>query len=251
MPDWRSQGQVITFATDLDANQQFASRWMTAKKGQTALGIAASYGHPELATQLAAMNHLHGVTTKLRHGQRLKLPGQFSTVAFNVLCDDIAPQITDGYAVFEVINRPGRVGINKFDGYNPIVMVLSVRFENYQGYNGVAIEQDIEKLERMAGRGRFAGTGQAPPAVVRCSVTGPHGVPMWLIPANYQASLHNPSAPTWRITTLAWDNTAENVLRDDWGRRIRQQCTVTLTQYTPVAPITRSVTERTRAKVAR
>jgi hypothetical protein len=246
MPQWNGM-QLITFATELDENQSFRSTWVTAKRGQTILGVVATFGHPELAYQVARMNGIRSYMSKLTHGERLKLPGTFSTVSFNVLSDAVPSTITDGYAVYEIVNRPGRVGINKFDGYNPVAMQLNLQFEAYQGQNGTDVENSISKLERMGCRGQFAGTGQSPPPAVRVSTTDNHGQPVWCIPSNYQWSPHNPSAPLWRVTAITWDATADSVLRDDNGKRVRQLCQVTLTQYTPVAPISRSVTERARA----
>jgi hypothetical protein len=76
VPQWNGS-QLITFATELDQNQAYRTTWTTARRGQTILAIVATYGHPELAYEVAQANGLRSYTAKLKHGQRLKLPGTF------------------------------------------------------------------------------------------------------------------------------------------------------------------------------
>jgi hypothetical protein len=93
--DW--MGQKITFATEVDPDQQFdRATWVKAKQGQTIRAIAAQKGHPEWAELILSMNHnrdvlphpkpqrgksvpsqpkLHSSTQRLREGADIKLPG--------------------------------------------------------------------------------------------------------------------------------------------------------------------------------
>jgi hypothetical protein len=79
--------------------------------------------------------------------------------------------------------------------------------------------------------------------VLRVSATDKHGNVVPLIPADYQWSEQHQNAPLFRISAIAWD---ASPLRNHRGHRIRQLATVTVTQYTPLHFIERSVSRRTR-----
>ena len=202
----------------------------------------------------AHVSRLRTVHDKLRVGASIKLPGTMKQgFFFNVHADDKPPRITSGYAKYSIENVPGRRGINKFDGYDPIVMEVPVQFENYSHFRndsgqgiGHGIESDIQMLERMAGRGDYPGAAIGPPAVIRVSTTDSDGNMVPLIPPNYQWTPTHTNAPLWRITDISWDDTA--VERNTDGYRVRQKAVITLTQYTPLVFIQRSVTQRAKAK---
>ena len=56
---------------------------------------------------------------------------------------------------------PGRVGINRFLGYDPIAIDIPIQFENYSGDNGQVIEQNIQTLERSCWRATTPYSGSA------------------------------------------------------------------------------------------
>lgn len=238
-------GQLITFQVETDDDQRFESSiWIAVQKKDTVQKIASRRGHPELARRIADMNNIRSVRSVLTRKQ-IKVPGTLRKASgFHVLAGDGAPQVTGGYSKLEILDRPQRVGLTNFMGYDPITMDIPIRFEAFATGQGVNIEVDIRTLERMAGRGNFAGVGVGPPPVIRVSTTNGRGEPVPLIPANYQWSKDNPSAPLWRVSGIAWD--AEPI-RNGAGNRIRQLAVVTVQQHVKVSLATRSASERARS----
>ena len=251
-------GQQITFAPEQDPDQHYTRYvFVRAHKGDTIRKIAARAGHPELVHEILLLNrkvklknghHLRSATQVLKTNTLIRLPGTLKKgAAFSVLCGAERPIVKDGYAMYDIVERPGRVGINRFKGYNPISMDIAVQFEGFAHDDGPAIERKIAALERMAGRGDFRGAADGPPAVVRISVTDNNGNVVPLIPPNYQWSPKNPTAPLYRISGIAWDAGAQSDAR---GYRTRQTATVTVTQYTPLTVVKRSASQRAKAKWA-
>jgi hypothetical protein len=276
-----SLGQLISFAIEKDEDQRFRRWiWIAVKVGDTVNKIAARRGHPEDVHDIKKENSIRSASAVLLHKPRrkgdrtkIKVPGELrAALSFDVLAGAQPPRIVDGYAKFSTVDRPERVGLTRFDGYNPVAMEVPIRFEAYaitpdrtrlfnpaphmepapasllfqnRLVDGSEVEKDIQLLERMAGRGNFSGAAVGQPPVIRVSTTDGNGRLVALIPENYQWTPNNPAAPLWRVSNIDWD---QDPLRDDDGQRIRQLATVTLTQYTRVALATRSVTVRRRGK---
>ena len=280
-----SIGQLITFAMQIDRNLSNKPVVIHARQGDTVRKIAKRYNHPELVTQILALNtdvriknghFLRSATQVLKTGTIIRIPGVAKPgESFTVHADDPRPIIKAGYAKYDTVNRPGRVGLNRFLYYDPIEMAIAIQFEGYEfggpevllgsGVStagsallqfgsqltgappdpGTTIESHIALLERMAGRGDFNGAANGPPAVIRVSCTDNNGNPVWLIPSNYQWSQQNQTAPLWRISDIAW---AGGDLSDLSGQRVRSKAIVTVKQYTPLTQITRSVSQRAKAK---
>lgn len=251
-------GQLITFAIELDTNQSYNSFvWITARKGDTIRKICGRKGHPEMARQVCQLNGIRNPMSVLHPGKRIKLPGTLKKgESVSILADDPAPTMKDGYAQYDVIPRPGREGISRFLGYNPIAFDIPVQWEAYTAAKrdlfagngettGQQVEADIELLERMAGRGNFPGAPATSPAVIRISCTDNNGNIVLLLPANYQWTPGNPSPPLWRISNITWGG---NPLRLPSGRRVRQTAVVEVTKYTPISVVTRSATERSKQR---
>jgi len=262
-------GQQITFASEFDPDENYSKYvWVRAQgKKDTIRKIVARRGHPEWAGTVLSLNKgrdvlphpkrrpgqkrppipkLRSVTQTLRQNVTIRLPGTMKKgQSFSVHAGDKAPHITAGYAKYDTVGVPGRIGINRFDGYDPIQMDIPIQFENYGDGAGAQIESNIQMLERMAGRGDYPGAAIGPPSVIRVSVTDGQGNIVPLIPPNYQWSPQNQTAPLWRISGIAWD---DNPLRNDNGYRVRQACVVTVTQYTPLVFQQRSVTKRAVSK---
>jgi hypothetical protein len=289
MPESRL-GQQITFAIEYDEDREL-DKWVTINvhPGDTILSIAGRRGHPELARRIARRNNIRSVTKTLRHPNpskkqkkkdvnKITVPKALkSNFSFSVLADEQPPRITSGYAKFSTIDRPERRGLTIFDGYDPLTMVVPIRFEEYRramagladtvypqdsidvgghqiGTNssaagrlrnpqidvsrdfGQSVEDDIELLERMAGRGTFQGAASGPPPVLHVSSTDDQGNMVGLIPRSYQWTRTTQSGIKWRIAGIEWD---ESPLRDAFGRRIRQSAVVTLQEHTQIHLATR------------
>jgi hypothetical protein len=258
-------GQMVSFAAEIDPDSKFHRyAWIKARRNDTVKAIAARRGHPELAAEILKLNKgrdvlvhpkrkahqkvhhvpkLTMVTQKLRGGVSIRLPGNLiAGEVVNVHAGDQPPVVRDGYAKYDTVDRPNRIGINRFLGYNPIVVDIPIQFESYSDQVGHAIERDIQKLERFAGRGDYPGAANGPPAVLRITTTDAGGSHVPLFPLPYQNSNQNKNAPLFRISAIAWDQAA---LRNDLGYRVRQGATVTVTQYTPLRFVVRSVAQRT------
>jgi hypothetical protein len=261
-------GQQITFASEQDPDDpRPGPSWIRARKNDTIKKIASRMGHLEWAPEILKLNKgrdvrphphrkpghkvppvpkLRTIHDKLRAHARIKLPGVMKKGMFlNVTAGDKAPRIIAGYAKYDIVDVPGRVGLNRFDGYDPIAMEVPIQFENYGDQIGKTIEDNIITLERMAGRGKYPGSHEGPPSVIRVSVTDNQGNVLPLIPPNYQWSKHNHTAPLWRITAIDWD---DSPLRNKDGYRVRQSATVTVTQYTPLVYTQRSASSRAKSK---
>lgn len=249
-------GQLITFASvydpDLNAPKYV---YVRAQKHDTIFRIAARRGAPQLVQQILALNSdlkiknghkLRSATQVLRTGSLVRLPGTLAPgESFSVLCGAQRPKVMAGYAKYDTVDRPGRAGVNRFLGYDPIQLDIAVQWEGFTSLAGDAIERDILVLERMAGRGKYDGAAQGPPAVVRVSVTDNKHSVVPLVPFNYQWSPKNPTAPLYRISNIAWD---DNAISGPEGRRIRQSATISVKQYTPLTNIRRSATQRAKSK---
>jgi hypothetical protein len=241
--------QLITFAI-----QHFVGRtgffWITARKGHNCAIIAAQLGHTEFREDIARINHVSAFY-RFKHNTRVKIPNSLKPgETVDVMGDDMAaPTVTDGYAILQVVARPGLVGVSQFMGYNPLTMDVPVQFLAEDYANALSIEMDIMALERMAGRGNFSGSGRGAPPVIRLTTTDNKGQVVPLIPLNYQwnASLHNGGSPLWRIEAIKWDT---KPWRNRSGRRIQQSAVVTMWEYTPHTLQT-SLVDRAKAKASR
>lgn len=225
-------GQKITFQL---VEPPAKAGWfpLAVNPGDTVQKIATRRGYIERAREIADYNGIRRVTSPL--GRRsLQVPRAWHIVdQFHVYAGDTPPAVTDGYANWEVLDRPGRVGITQFQGYNPIGLEVPVRFESDDRNDeagGLDIEADIRLLERMAGRGigtEETGPGPAtPPGIVRVTATKA-GKIVPLFGANYAQHPTNPNPPEYVITGIDWGD----AWRNSHGNRIRQLATVTLWQY--------------------
>jgi hypothetical protein len=261
-------GQLITFASVSDPDEDY-TKYINVQVGanMTIKKLAAQRGEPQDAEEILSLNKgkkvlplvrdkkthkiekrqpgLRSLTQKLRPHATIRIPGTLKAAdVVSVAAGDTPPKVTGGYAKYDTVDVWGRIGINRFDGYDPMTLEIPIQFESYAD-GGTWIEGAIQKLERMAGRGDYPGAAFGPPAVIRVSVTDNRGNIVPLIPTNYQWSPQNPHAPLYRISAIAW---ADGALSDDQGRRIRQQATVTVTQYTPLHRRIRSVSQRSKSK---
>jgi hypothetical protein len=272
------RGQLISFAVERDADQRF-QKWirLNVKHGQTIASIAAKFGNPEDALAIKKKNGVRGVNyvlwrklpphstkaqrkafKKRKQYKTIWVPGNFrAAYVFHALAGDTPPIITTGYAKFTKIDRPERAGLVSFDGYDPIEMKVPIRFESDDTRrdgikrgthdNGQGIEKDCALLDRMAGRGQFAGAATGPPPIITVSTTGGTDKDVLpLIPLAYQVSTKNPLGPHWHVVDIEWDDSS--ALRNKYGNRIRQLATVTLWEHINLRLKSRSATTRQRTR---
>lgn len=146
---------------------------------------------------------------------------------------DNAPTIVGGYAKWATIDRPRRTALVSFSGYDPMTLQVPVLFEAYLGEkSGFDIENDVQTLEFLAGRGQKAANTQkdkTPPYVAIESFNA-SGQTVFTLGNNYTFDDDiNPLPPQWVITGIEWDGSA--VLFNRLGRRLRAKATITLTQF--------------------
>jgi hypothetical protein len=195
--------------------------------------------------EVADYNNIHSVNTPLRRPTiQLPRPRSGPKTKVDVMADG-PPSIKGGYAKYEFVDRPFRVGLTQHKGYDPITMEVPIWFENFRAGEGLAIEEDIRTLERMAGRGlgsvawenavrqeRAPGPGRGIPGIVKLSTTrGEKVVP--LIPANYQDHPINANPPKWvEADPIEWsDSVPDGVFRNPEGNRVRQKGVLTFFQW--------------------
>lgn len=246
-------GQLITFAIVKSDDDRFSGfRYVhTTKALNTVAKIANRYGHSTDARQIADDNKIRHTDSPLKKGRRLRIPDYMRKAAsFSVLAGDQPPRVTGGYSKIDVVDRTERAGLSIFKGYDPITIEIPVRFESedrrgsWHGADGSEVERQITLLEKMAGRGNFAGAAVGAPAIVEISSTAGNDV-IPLIPLNYQRSQANPSAPFYWISGIDWDADAQ---RNDHGERIRQLATITVMSYVAPDSIQESAALRAKAK---
>lgn len=252
--DWIPGGQRISFGIEDGGDQRFTGfRYIhVTKADRTIADIAAKYAHREQAQYIANLNGIRWVESKLKIGRLIKVPdGLRKSDALHVYAGDTAPTVMGGYAKIDVVARTERTGLSIFQGYDPITLSIPIRFEaddvNVNGdRKGQQVEDDIKKLERMAGRGEFGGAAVGPPPLVRISTTGSNSRPIPLIPSNYawdQDDVGN--SPIYWIGNIDWD---DDPWRNESGNRVRQLATVTAIQYVSPRPDAHSLAIRERIR---
>jgi hypothetical protein len=153
----------------------------------------------------------------------------WDTRSFSVLAGEGGPTVTGGFAKWNVIDRPQRVGMTVLGGYDPISIDIPVRFDNVvQTSDQVRpIEDMISDLEWMGGRGptfkRVGAPGQGDSPLIQIFTVDNRGNQTLLIPAQYQTpDLY------WVIKDIQYD---ASPLRNEAGHRLRQDVTISLLQH--------------------
>lgn len=147
-------------------------------------------------------------------------------MAFDVLCGANPPTITDGYARWTNIPRFLQRDLTFFQGYGPMQMTLDVTFATWRPdegwrddkYSGGQVEDDISKLEWMAGSNFQIG----PSPIVYVFSRGSDGRDTDLVPSHYRGM-------PWIVTTqgLTWGQS----YRNKYGQRMWQEATIVLENY--------------------
>lgn len=146
----------------------------------------------------------------------------------NAICGTEGVTVTGGFAKWQTVGRRQRIGVSVLEGYDPYTITVPLIFDSLGDPKGV--EDEIEVLEWMAGRGRlFRG---------RPGHSGEGETPLLQIYAASGSKLVPPECTTKDIRFVV-TNIEFNTCGRDWiqpirepnGIRIRQAVTVTLTQY--------------------
>jgi hypothetical protein len=235
--------------------EQWVDAQVTSTR-RTVRAIAKFHKLQDREREIADRNSIRSLKFKMKIGRKIKIPKPKTTPGTNlrVQAGDEPPRIVGGYAEWDIVDRPQRVGLSQFRGYDPITVEIPIRFDNFQaggmaggptgyGAEGLGIEADIRRLERMAGRGLESVNGVGPPGRVKVATTDESGKVVPLLSANYQAHPLNPSPPSWVIAGIEWESGA---LRNRAGNRVRQLATVTLQQH-----VSTSLTGRSAATTAK
>jgi hypothetical protein len=243
-------GQQISFSVEVNADVEYADWiWTDVKKNDTISKISSRHGHREDAREIADRNGIRSIYSKLSR-KKVLIPGEDRQQdAVNVLAGDGPPTIVGGFPIYDDFPIPGRVTLNEFTGYDPILMDVPIRFEAVLTGIGVPIEDGMATLTRMYGRGNAPGAAVGEPPIIRCSTTDASGDIVPLIPRDFQWSRQNPHAPMWRIIDIDWDTSVpDGVLINDSGNRIRQKAVIHLKQATSGSLVERSAAARSKSK---
>lgn len=131
--------------------------------------------------------------------------------SFTCLLGDGAPEISDGYGGWQVIDRARNVGLVQWNGRNPLTIKIPIMFDNFA--DGTSLEPDIRQLEKMAGA--EINMKQPPLVLINSMGVVPHDA-------------HDATQNDWVISEIEWGDSDRN----EWGNRVRQAATVTVMEYT-------------------
>lgn len=143
-------------------------------------------------------------------------------LSITVLMDETGPVVKGGYGGWEIVDRPRRVSLTQWNGRQPYQMDVGIMFDGYRQDNEVEIE--ISRLERMA-----LPYGKEPPVVEIKGSAVPHDDLKWV------------------ITNVTFGD----ALRRSNGRRVRQQVTISFTQYVASDRLQLKAAKNARQKAGR
>jgi hypothetical protein len=137
---------------------------------------------------------------------------------------DGSPIVIEGYAGWQVVNRPKAIGITEWQGRNPMAIEIPFMIDYWvSGLDapGVACEAQVASLEKLCGVGKHF---EQPPI---CTVDGNGVIPH---------DLTIDPGTRWVIEQVTWDRSME--LRHWYtGRRLRCGGTIQIRQYVSVSPL--------------
>ncbi len=120
-----------------------------------------------------------------------------------------------GGPILTVVPRPERKSLTEWSGREPYSMNIDFALDNYIDGEGVPIEQEFRKLERLMGIDE--GDPEPPKVIVL-------GDPRGSVPHD----LHDNSRARWWVESVTIDD--EKTLRNSHGNRVRIFGTVKLTE---------------------
>lgn len=151
--------------------------------------------------------------------------------AYRVTCrlGDGSPTVTGGYAGWSDVTRPRRRALTEWTGSVPMTIDIPILFDDFRA--GKSIEDDVKRLEHMAGWGLIGPAPLEPPLL---SFNSAGVVPHDQI---------NGSTHDWFIDNIQWGDADRNSL----GHRTRQAATVTVKQFVEDDTLSdRSAAERSK-----
>lgn len=155
--------------------------------------------------------------------------------AFSVRLGEEVPKVTDGYAGWVVTQRPRLRGLTEWKGNNPLTMTIPILFDalipDAQGVanSGYNLEQDIRKLEKMAG----LDANVTEPPLVKFHSNG-------VVPNDE----HDAKQLTWVIFDISWGDAVRNAQ----GNRVRAEAVVTVATFTVDDELSQSSAKKNKTK---
>jgi nucleoid-associated protein YgaU len=146
---------------------------------------------------------------------------------------DGSPIVVEGYAGWQVINRPRDIGIVEWQGRNPMAIEIPFIIDYWRSGSdtpGIHCEAQVARLEKLCG----VGSRTQPPI---CKVDGdgviPHDYSIW-------------TQGRWIVENVTWDRSLE--LRNNvTGRRLRCGGTIQIRQFIIPRDILRTITSKSTA----
>lgn len=151
--------------------------------------------------------------------------------AFSCRLGNDVPRVTDGYAGWAITQRPRQRGLTEWKGNNPLTMTIPVLFDALlDDARGIAnsaynLEQDIRKLEKMAGLD--ADTNEPPQVKFHANGAVPNDE-------------HDASQLTWVIYGIDWGDAVRNA----YGNRVRAEATITVCQFVTDNQLSQSLAQK-------
>lgn len=179
-------------------------------------------------------------------------PTLATTVEVTVLAGISAPKVTGGWAKWAEVPRWGRTALTVIEGYDPRKMEVPILFDSLlTGQSREDIEENVQKLEWMAGRGTPPGVstadavGESPLVRVFANKIGSENAGLGSESPLIPIGIHNSGYPDagnihWLVTSIDFYDEPQSAgnlsplatLRDQGGARLRQAATVTLLERT-------------------
>jgi hypothetical protein len=164
------------------------------------------------------------------------IPGANKQPTRSVKCllGENPPRVIEGYATWNVIERPRRKSLTEWQGVKPLKIELQLVIDYFDKNDGLACERDMRQLELMAGASE-KGKREAPPTPIRWD-------------ANAMHDDREAGHLKWVIETLQWDHFMWN---KEGPNIVRANCTVTLMEYVEDQFITEGGAAKNRKKKPR
>jgi len=169
-----------------------------------------------------------------RVSRQFRIISEADGTTFTCNFADGSPIVVEGYAGWQVVNRPKAIGLVEWQGRNPMAIEIPFLIDYWRSgldNPGIHGEAQVARLEKLCGVGKH---WEAPPV---CKVDG-DGV----IPHDYTLD----PGTRWVIENVTWDRSLE--LRHYYtGRRLRCGGTIQIRQYVLPTAILRTIKSKDRA----
>lgn len=170
-----------------------------------------------------------------------KIWAEDKSVTFTSYFGDGPALVTEGYAGWQIEQRPKDVGVTVWKGRNPMAIEIPFVIDNlglwdskYSDDRGAQTEDEVKNLEQLSGIG-----GRSQPPI--CCVDGGG-----LIPHDFTIY----SKHRWVIEGISWDRNLE-VRSTASARRLRCGGVITIRQYIIATEMLQRIASNSRAKKPR